>query len=82
MKEEYEEAKQLIKRLKELGLGDATIGDMVIEIAHLREKVAHLSVSSSAGLEGRMDTGDLVNDPLYIALDKLYERGWKISTKK
>ncbi len=33
-------------------------------------------VPCSAGLSDALDTGDLVNDPLYKALDKLYERGW------
>ena len=36
-----------------------------------------VSKSGSNGmLCGSLDTGDLVNDPLYQALDKLYERGW------
>jgi len=39
-----------------------------------KEPVAE--VPCSAGLSDALDTGDLVNDPLYKALDKLYERGW------
>ena len=33
-------------------------------------------VPCSGVLSGALDTGDLVNDPLYKTLDKLYERGW------
>jgi hypothetical protein len=33
-------------------------------------------VLCNVGLSDALDTGDLVNDPLYKALDKLYERGW------
>jgi hypothetical protein len=29
-----------------------------------------------------VDTGDLVNDPLYNALDNLYARGWRDSHQK
>lgn len=36
--DEREEARQLIKRIEGLGLGDATIGDMVDEIGRLRSQ--------------------------------------------
>ena len=48
---EAEEAKQLIKRIDALGLGTATIGDMVSEIEQLRAKTdGGAQVPCSGGL--------------------------------
>ena len=38
MKEEEKEARELVERIKKLGLNDATIGEMVDEIERLRAK--------------------------------------------
>ena len=51
MKEEEKEARELIERIKKLGLNDATIGEMVDEIERLRAKTDDgATVPCSGGL--------------------------------
>jgi hypothetical protein len=51
METEEKEARELIERIKKLGLNDATIGEMVDEIEHLRAKTdSGATVPCSDGL--------------------------------
>jgi hypothetical protein len=59
MKEEEKEARELIERIKKLGLNDATIGEMVDEIERLRAKTdGGAEVPCSDGLDGLAQAWD------------------------
>lgn len=45
------------------------------------EKIAELRASIAKQRGDQLDTGNLVHDPLYLALDALYERGWRDGEK-
>ena len=55
MKEEEKEARELVERIKKLGLNDATIGEMVDEIERLRAKTdGGATVPCSDGLVAKL----------------------------
>jgi hypothetical protein len=63
METEEKEARELIERLKKLGLNDATIGEMVDEIEHLRAKTdSGATVPCSDGLANLIIWVDKLQD--------------------
>lgn len=46
------------------------------EIITRAYSIAELPRSTTAAPVGGLDTGNLIDDPLYLALDALYQRGW------